>query len=361
MERTWLEINLKNITENYLNYKKSLIPSQNIIPVVKANAYGHGDEEVCKALQCVGVNCFAVASAEEGIKLRKSGIVGDIIVLGYTPIDKIKQLYDLDISQTVYCEEYANEILQTNIPIKVHIAIDTGMNRLGFHDDNISKLSKTVRHYALKLNTVGVFTHLCAADTQHIPFSQGQISKFKAVLSRLSDLPLKYVHCMNSSAGMLFNEDVFNYVRLGIILYGLKPYPTIWLPFKLKPALTWKARVCMVKTINAGDYVGYSLTYQATKPTKVATVSVGYADGFAYALSNKGHVKIHGKKAKIIGRVCMDYFMVDVTDIENVCLQDEVVLLDDEYTADCMADDLDTIGYEVACNVSSRVPRIYFY
>lgn len=357
MERTWLEVNLDNIIENYFNYKKFLGNNHEIIAIVKANAYGHGDVEVAKALHSVGVKCFAVASAEEAIKIRKSGITGDILVLGFTPIDKIKELNDLGISQAVYCEEYADAILGTQVPIKVHIAVDTGMNRIGFNIGDISKLIETVKYYATKLNTVGIFTHLSAADVSHIDYTNQQLYRFKQVLSVFSNFNFEYVHYLNSAGGILLKDKENTFVRAGIVLYGLKPYMEVELPYKLKPALIWKARVCMVKEVEADNYIGYGLTYKTEKRTKIATVSVGYADGYAFSLSNKGRVKINGQTAKIIGRVCMDYFMVDVTHIDKVNLHDEVVLLDEDYTADNMAMDSGTIGYEVICSISNRVRR----
>jgi alanine racemase len=204
-----------------------------------------------------------------------------------------------------------------------------------------------------------LFTHLCVADVPDgREFTEEQIGKFKAVAERVADLRLPFVHCLNSAGG-LFHAPFGNLVRLGIILYGLKPDRGNELPAGIRPAMTWKSVVSMVKTIRPQETVGYGRTYRAEADTVVATIPTGYADGFSRALSNKGRVTIRGKVAPIIGRVCMDQITADVTGIPGVGIGDEVVLLGGDYDADDMAADIGTIGYEVVCDIGKRVPRVY--
>lgn len=369
-KRSWVEISINQIIENYRIYKGQCVPGTEIMAVIKADAYGHGDVKVATALENEGVHLFAVSNIDEAVGLRKSGIKGEILILGYTSPTLADKLFEYDIIQTLVSEEYADELAKQNIKVKCQFAIDTGMNRIGLDSDNPDECDKIIRRYCRELSVNGIFTHLCVADTDTESchrFTEQQISKFKAVVSRVRDLKLPYVHYCNSAGGLAYPdlslEPKKKIVRLGIILYGLKPDYGNTLPDGIKPALTWKSTVSMVKELRKGETVGYGRTFKAENDMRVATVTTGYADGYNRLLSNKGFVMLNGKKASIIGRVCMDQFMVDVTDIPEVSMGSVAVLLgtdrDTSYTADDMAESIGTIGYEVVCDISNRVQRYY--
>ena len=354
--RCWVEIDLNLLKQNYANYKKFLKDEQEIIAVVKANAYGHGDVQVAKALEEVGVKHFAVATLEEGVRLRKNGIKGTILILSYTPINFLELVYKYDLMQTVISCEYARAISNLDVPIKVQIAVDTGMNRIGFNAKNAENCIRLIKYYAKKLNVVGLFTHLSSADNlKESEFTYKQIEQFKRVVEGCKQLNLEFVHCHNSTGGVNFNDSYFKFVRLGMLLYGLEGA----IKDDIKPILKWKSVVSMVKTIESGENVGYGKSYITRKRTVVATISAGYADGYNRLLSNKGYVLINGQKASIIGKICMDQFMVDVTLIKDVKQGDEIELMGDFYSAEDMAKDLDTISYEIVCSISSRVAKVY--
>ena len=334
--------------------------------VVKANAYGHGDIQISKILQNSGITDFAVSNIDEACRLRKAGIKGQILILGYTPITYIQRLFDYDITQALVSEEYAEAVANMNIPIKCQFAIDTGMNRIGLNLKEIDKCEDIIRKYGVKLNITGIFTHLCIADTDTkmaVDFTKEQICKFEKLSTRLSDLNLSYIHCLNSAGGLWHDSYVSYFIRLGIILYGLKPDYKNRLPEGIEPAMEWKSEVSMVKTVLRGDTIGYGRSFIAESNMLVATIPTGYADGYNRLLSNKGYVIINGQKAPIVGKICMDQFMVDITKINDVKMGTEVILMgkygDESLDADDIAKMTDTIGYEVICNISSRVPRIY--
>lgn len=364
--RCWVEINLNTIKENYRIYSNQLKPGQKIMAVIKADAYGHGDKKVAAALQEVGCLYYAVSNVQEALHICEQHLNGQILILGYTPPYYLSAVYANDFTQAVLSEEYAELLLENKNNIKCQFAIDTGMNRIGLDADDPKECARIIKKFAatcLKVN--GIFTHLCVADLasdESKRFTEMQIEKFRAVAEEVKDLNLKYVHCLNTAGGFWHNE-FGNYVRLGISLYGLKPDYTNTLPQSINPALEWKSVVSMAKNVLPGETIGYGRTFTAEYPMRVATISTGYADGYPRALSNKGWVLINGKKAPIVGRVCMDQMMVDVTGIPDVHLGSEVVLMgksgNEVLTADDLANLVDTIGYEIVCGINKRVERMY--
>ena len=358
--RSWAEVDVSKIIANYRAYKDYV--GCEVMAVVKANAYGHGAVPVSRKLQEIGVFQFAVATVDEGIELRDNGIEGLILILGYTPPSRFIDLESFNLSQAIISEQYKQTLLESGVKTKVHIAIDTGMNRVGIKADDPQYYEQFIRECEGQLNVEGIFTHLCVADTidkESIDFTRTQIEKFDTVLERVQDLQIPYRHCINSAGGLNYKSKYSNMDRLGIIMYGLLPDNNMKLPIEITPALTWKSTVTMVKTVLPGESVSYGRMFTADKEMRIAVISTGYADGYNRMLSNKGHVLIHGQSAPIVGRVCMDQFMVDVTEIEAVP-GDEVVLIDGKnFTADDMAECIGTIGYEVVCNISNRVPREY--
>lgn len=371
-KRSWIEINLTQLRKNYLEYKKSLKTDAEIMAVIKADAYGHGDVQVARLLSECGVHLFAVSNIDEAVGLREAGIQGEILILGYTSVFYAKTLWYHDLTQAIVSEEYAKVLAETGLKIKCQFAIDTGMNRIGLDGDNAEECERVIRTYNDSLNLTGIFTHLCVADTDTVEckeFTIGQISKFKAVAERILDLHLPYVHCCNSAGGLFYLKDnemfkhIGSVVRVGIILYGLKPDDNNELPDGIGPAMEWKSQISMVKDVHSGETIGYGRTYTVNKESRIATVTTGYADGLNRLLSNKGFVMINGYKAPIVGRVCMDQTLVDVTCIPNVKMGTRVTLIGRSgglvYTADDMARDLGTIGYEIICNITKRVQRFY--
>lgn len=352
--RSWCEIDLTIMKDNYLRFCELLAPKQRIMAVVKANAYGHGGVEISRVLQNAGCKAFAVALASEAIELRRNGIIGDILVLGYTPVNEIKALADMDISQSVYSTDYADEVIKACNSLKVHLAIDTGMRRYGF-DASDKSLPSMLDKYLNCLNVQGIFTHLSRADcSKESKFTAKQIEKFKKTIDIL-ELKPRCVHYANTSGFLKYNDNFANFVRVGIGLYGLGEN----LPKGATPALTWKSQIVDVRKVKRGDCVGYGKGYKVKKGMKIATVSTGYADGYSRALSNRGVVKIGNRFAKIVGNVCMDAFMIDVTQIESVSLGDEVILLGEGLCAGDMAKRINTIDYEIVTKISQRVERFY--
>ncbi len=372
-KRSWVEIDMTQLMNNYTIYKNSLKRDAEIMAVIKADAYGHGDVQVARLLSDLDVTMFAVSNIDEAVCLRTAGIKGEILILGYSSPFYAKTLYEQDLAQALVSEEYAAQLAKTGLPIKCQFAIDTGMNRIGIDGDAPETCERIIRRYSNMLNINGIFTHLCVADSSKesdIAFTHSQLNKFKDVADRLADMHLPYVHCCNSAAGLFYLDDspfydsIGKIVRLGIILYGLKPDVTNEIPQGIAPALSWKSVISMVKSIQAGESIGYGRTFIADKEMTVATVATGYADGLDRHLSNSGHVLINGPQAPIIGRICMDQTLVDVTNIPSVKMGTHAIILGKSgnlsYDADDMASDLHTIGYEVLCQLSKRVQRFYF-
>lgn len=358
-KRSWVEIDLEQLRRNYEICKALQPEGREIMAVVKADAYGHGDREVSATLDSLGVKRFVVSNLDEALHVR-SVTDGEILVLGYTSIDMAEELVKNNITQTLLSAEYAEALLSTGQPVKCQFAIDTGMRRIGLNADNPDGCERVIRKY--RKNLTGIFTHLCVADMpEQTEYTQGQIQKFEAICDRVADLNLS-CHCMNSAGGLWYSAHSA-YARLGIILYGLKPNYENTLPDGIALVLSWKSVVSMVKDVKPGDTIGYGRTYLIERPMRVATIPTGYADGYSRLLSNKGWVLINGRRAQILGRVCMDQMMVDVTAIDGVEIGTEVVLLghsgNEVITADELANLYGTIGYEIVCGINNRVQRIY--
>ena len=364
IERSWVEISLPILIKNTQIYSYKTQDNSSIMAVVKADAYGHGAIEVSKTLQSIGIKNFAVSNVMEAVKLRNVGIAGQILVLGYTPVRNLDLVYEYDITQALISKDYADDVMTYGKKIKCQYAIDTGMHRIGLNADDITLTERAIRSAADNLNLTGLFTHLCVADmSSENKFTNLQQNKFNAIVESVKDLKLPYIHALNSAAGLWHHDKYSNLTRLGIIMYGLKPDFSNNLPEGIRPIMEWKSVISMIKEVYPGETIGYGRTFQVTKLMRIATIPTGYADGYNRSLSNRGYVLIHGKKAPIVGRICMDQFMVDVTDISEIKLYDEVVLIgksgDEILTADDMAKMSGTIGYEIVCNIGKRVQRRY--
>ena len=369
--RAWIEVDLNNIENNINEIRKVIHKNTKIMAVVKANAYGHGEVEVSKKLNEIGILDFAVATLDEGIILRKAGIKGSILILGYTDIQNIKIVQKYDLIQTIVDFEYAKEVEKLNLDKKlnVHIKINTGMNRLGESYKNIDNLIKI---YNMKnLNILGTFTHLCVSDSlfeDNIKFTKKQIDNFfKAIDTlKLNNINVKKIHIQASYGIINYNDLECDYVRPGIIMYGvystLQDKKSCKIKLNLKPALKLKSKIVSIRNIQKGESVGYGRAFIAKKDMKIATVSIGYADGYSRCLSSKDvYVLVNDKFAKIIGRICMDQMIVDVSNITNIEVGDIVTLLDDieEISAENISNLSGSISNELLSRLGSRLPIIY--
>lgn len=368
LRRAWVEIELKALKNNYRIIKNNC--KNRVISVVKADAYGHGVESCVKALQDAGCDMFAVSNVLEAVELRECGIKGDVLVLGYTPIDAVPLIAEHNIIQCIYSLEYAkalsNKATELSINIKAHIKLDTGMSRIGFDcrqdDCDISDIENAL---SLKgIEYTGVFMHFAVADSKNeddVDFTAMQFIRFINTVSRLEEkgfnFPIK--HCCNSAGAIVYDNMYLDAVRAGIILYGLKPSEDVAIYDEIEPVMSMYSVVSQIKEIHPDDTVSYGRTFRAQKPVKVATVCCGYADGIPRLISNKASVLINSKKAKIIGRVCMDQFCIDVTDVPDVKIGDKVEIFGKNISVDQVAKNADTINYEIVCGISKRVPRIY--
>lgn len=371
LKRTWAEIDLDSLKSNVENYKKYLGTKTELLCVVKANCYGHCDSAIVPVLENeLGVNWFAVSNIIEAEHLRSIGIKGNILILGYTPPEETSQLVKYDIIQACTEYDYAVELSEqkTESPIRLHIALDTGMTRIGLRGSVSDICDEIEKINALDaVNVEGIFTHFAVADSNKAEddtYTKAQAEKITAVDDELKNrgIALNECHFLNSAGGVYYTSDRSSLARLGIILYGLMPNPAKALPFKPKAVMTLKSCVSQVKTVEENVSVSYGRTFKTNKPTKLATICCGYADGYPRALSNIGEVLIHGQRAKITGRVCMDQFMCDVTSIDGVKPGDVATLIgtdgSETITADDIADMTGTIGYEITCGIAPRVPRV---
>ncbi|MCD7823544.1 MAG: alanine racemase [Oscillospiraceae bacterium] len=374
LRRAWAEIHLDRLERNVEKCRSLISPDAEIMCAVKANCYGHGCEGIIPRLEDLGINWFAVSNIVEAEELRSLGVSGEILILGYTPPEDAGELIEYDIIQTITDLEYAGK-LAFNAPrgerVRCHIAVDTGMNRIGLnYGDDFKKIAddaeRIVRLEGLEVE--GLFTHLPVADSldeENIDFTNHQIELVCEVRDELKKrlVLIDKLHFLNSAGAMYHYDERSDLVRFGIMLYGLKPDFLREMPVKLEPVMELKSIVSQIKTLPSGVTIGYGRTYKTEKETKVATVTIGYADGCPRLLSNKGELLLHGKRAKILGRVCMDQLMIDVTDIPEAMVGDTVTLIgrdgDEEITADEIGELCGTIGYEIVCGISQRVPRIF--
>ncbi|HAQ52255.1 MAG TPA: alanine racemase [Lachnospiraceae bacterium] len=367
-ERVCAYIDLNNLRHNIEEIHRCN-PNADIMCVIKADAYGHGSIEFAKILEEYDyVYGFAVATSDEGIELRINGISKPILVLGYTFKSSYHSMITYSIMPTIIsydmAKDFDDECKKMGCSINVHIKIDTGMGRIGFRDneDDLNEISRINELSNIKLQ--GIFTHFAKADEKDLSYARKQLDTFHDVINKLSDKGICFdiIHAANSASIIQFKEASFDMVRAGIILYGLWPSDEVSHLVDIRPIMSIKSHVVYVKEIEKGDSISYGGTFIAPERMKVATIPVGYGDGYSRGLSNKGYVLINGHKADIIGRVCMDQFMVDVTGID-VNVLDEVTLLGTEgdytITMEELGDMSGRFNYEFACDIGKRIPRVY--
>ncbi|WP_028992606.1 alanine racemase [Thermoanaerobacter thermocopriae] len=368
---TRAEIYLDNIVHNLSEVKRWVGKKVKIMGVVKANAYGHGACHVAKVLVENGVCYLGVATIEEALELRECGINIPILVFGYTPLTQAEELIVNNITQTVFDINYVEELekiaLNVGKKAKVHVKIDTGMGRIGYTDLKVAEkeIEKMMEMEGVEVE--GIFSHFATSDEKDKSYAEQQFDMFKKLLERLKEkginIPLK--HIANSGAIIDLKYTHLDMVRPGIVLYGSYPSEEVKRPLDLRQTMGFKTKIVYIKEVPEGTSISYGKTFITKRKSKIATLPVGYADGFNRLLSNNYHVLVKGKYAAVVGRICMDQTMIDVTDIEGVEVGDDVIIFGNQegekITAEEIAKKLNTIPYEVYCGISNRVPRIYIY
>ena len=349
---SYLNVNLDNIDKNIENIKL-LNPDKLFCAVIKANAYGLGLIPIAKSVENK-IDYFAVARLDEAICLRESGIKKAIMLLGYIPYNQVSECIKYNIDFPIYDLLYAKKINDSiKAKVNIHIALDTGHGRLGFRENEIDEILKLKN--LQNLNIVGIFSHFATADEDDPSFAYFQNETFHKILSKINgEFDFKYIHIENSAAAIKF-ESQTNMIRVGLALYGIYPSLELKNQIKLYQSFEFKTHISFVKTVKKGTSISYGRTYVTDKKMKIATIPIGYADGFMRAFSNTGEVLIKGKLCKVLGRVCMDQMMVDVTGLD-VSIDDQVILYPNIYEE---ANKINTIAYELMADIGLRIPRVY--
>lgn len=368
MHTTYANIDLAALAHNLSNIRERLHQNCQVMAVVKANAYGHGAVEVSRALIQQNVTRLAVASVEEGVALRKAGITAEILVLVDLFQKHVEDLLAYRLTPVVTDQRIlpllAKSAAEKNLILPIHIKVDTGMGRLGFSPSDIGPLFDALPSWK-SLRVQGLMTHLADSDGEDSAHAEQQLAIFQELIDQLKrrNISVPIIHAANSASLVRFPQSHYSMVRPGIMLYGYHTLPSGIPCPDLKPVLSLRSTVVHVRTIRAGGSVSYNRTFVAKRPTRIAVVPIGYADGYSRRLSNNGFVLIGGKKAPVVGIVCMDMTMVDTTDIGGIQVGDTVTLIGQDGRETIGADDLaewtGTIPYEVLCAIGSRVPRLY--
>lgn len=365
----WAEVDLNNLEHNMQQIKK-VSKGKDIMAVVKADAYGHGAIETAPVLIENGATKLAVAIITEAMELRRIGIDVPIMILGYTPLDFVRDIVNYSIEQTVYSYDYASvlsrEAQRLKKKAKIHIAVDTGMGRIGFlpNEESVQEVYKISKLPGIEIE--GVFSHFSSADEEDKSYTIKQVQEFNCFLDELMNMGIGFntKHISNSAAIIDIPELNYDAIRPGIITYGYYPSQEVKKEvMDLRKVMTLKTRVIHVKELPKGEYISYGRAFQTERKSIIATLPVGYADGYTRLLTGKAKVIINGQFAPVIGKICMDQCMIDITDIGQVDVGDEVILLGEQnnvkFDADDIAELLGTINYEVICMISKRVPRVY--
>lgn len=367
--RTQAAINLDSLEYNINRVRKKLPSDVKLLAVIKADAYGHGAVQLAKFLES-RCDFFGVACIEEAVELKKADIRTPVLILGHTSTENYDEVVKYDIRIPVFSLDDAQKLSQEagrqNKTISYHFCVDTGMNRIGFKPTNesadICKKIYNLEHITCE----GIFSHFATADEKDLRKSVEQCRRFESFIQMLEDrgitIPIKHI---NNSAGIMNFNKHFDMCRMGIITYGLYPSEDVdKKQLDIQPVMSWTTHISYIKTLGAGEEISYGGTYKTTKTQKIATIPVGYADGYPRCLSNIGKVIINGKFAPIVGRVCMDQFMVDVTDIKDIDVETEVILVgtqgDCTITMEEFANAAHSFNYEQICRIARRVPRVYY-
>ncbi|SDF70065.1 alanine racemase [Sporolituus thermophilus] len=368
MRPTHVQVDLGAIRHNITQIRRRLKPSTNLTAVVKANAYGHGAIPVSRAALAAGADSLAVALPEEGVQLRDAGFTVPILVLGLTLPEQASLLVEYDLTATVCTEDglkaLAHAARRTAKRARVMVKADTGMGRIGLTPDKLLPFLTTAAAMP-EIELRGLFTHLATADAADKSYARRQLAAFTAILDQAAaaGISLPYISAANSATVIDIADGHFNTVRPGIAIYGLPPSPEMHQSLDLRPAMAFKTRIVYIKEVPAGFAVSYGCTYITPQATYLATLPVGYADGYSRDLSNKASVLIGGKRRPVVGRICMDQTIVDLGPVCDAAVGDEAVLFgrqgDAEITVTELAELAGTINYELVCGISGRVPRLY--
>jgi len=358
-------VDLSAIGSNVAAIRDQIGSRRLLMAAVKADGYGHGAVEVARVALSSGADCLGVALPEEGKRLREAGIEVPILVLGLIQPDEAYKVVESDLDQTVYSmplvEALNSEARRSSKKVNIHLKVDTGMGRIGIKPNEAVGFAKRVQRYK-NLNLVGVFSHFCTADSADKTFAQTQLQRFSEVLDSLeqADIHVTIRHIANSAAVLDMTEAYLDMVRPGIMIYGLYPSNQVTHSITLEPAMTLVTKVIAIKTVPAGTSISYGRTFITTKKeTTIATLPLGYGDGLSRLLSNKAEVLIRNTRAPLVGTICMDMCMVDVSGVKDVKCGDQVTIFGKDPSVEELAEKIGTINYEVTCNVSKRVPRVY--
>lgn len=374
LKRTWADVSLDNLEHNYRAIRAHLPKSTRFLGVMKADAYGHGAVPVSRALAELGADYLAVSNLEEAVQLRRGEVRLPILILGYTPAEFASNMIFLDITQEVHSLQYAQELdaalAGTNYILNVHLKLDTGMTRIGFFayddDQTLDELRQVaqLRH----LHIEGVFTHFCVADStapEDAAFTRVQYARFVKLLDELAAYGIRpeLRHCCNSGATILYPEFALDMVRPGIITYGNAPSAALEGALDLRPMMSLYTMVAQVRTVPAGTDISYGRLYRTERTSRIAVLPIGYADGLSRMLTGKASFYLHGRQVPVVGRICMDMCMVDVTDLPKTAPGDVVTIFGyapDGNLLPCerLASAQGTISYELLCQISKRIPRL---
>ncbi|MDR3179187.1 MAG: alanine racemase [Oscillospiraceae bacterium] len=376
LKRTWLQVDCDALEENYCSIRNIVNKKSKIMCVLKADAYGHGAGFVSKLYQRLGADWLAVSNIEEAIQIRKNKVVLPILILGYTHYDMVNQLSLYSITQTVISLDYAKKLsqqaLKFGFSVDVHIKLDTGMNRIGLVYQDFVEDSKTIEQVqeicSLKnLNIKGIYTHFSSSDEEENckDYTLWQFNNFKNAIKILKEKNIRFElkHCSNSGAILTRPFMNMDMVRAGIVLYGILPNSNIKTNVKLKPAMQWKTIVSQIKNVRKNSAISYNRTFYTSKNSKIAIVPTGYADGYPRIFSGKAKMIINGRKVPIIGRICMDQLVLDISEVQNVENNNIVTIFGKDGKSTITLDELaslsNTINYELLCIISKRVTRVF--
>lgn len=366
LRRTWAEVNLDALEHNYYYLRSRIDDHVKLIAVLKADAYGHGAVEVARALEALGADAFAVAIVDEAVALREAGVKSPIIVFGGALPGDEETVLSYHLIPAVHGFEALSRLSQSaraqSVVAPYHLKVDTGMGRVGVDYRHVGKfLDQAIGLPALRLE--GVFTHL-ASDEDSSDYSALQLNRFRTCLKEFEtrDIRVQMIHAAGSAGLLLLQESWFDAVRPGIALYGVNPSSN-WNECELRPVLSFKTIVSLLKNVSAGTPLGYGQSFVTERDSTIATIPAGYVDGLSFLLSNRGSVIIRDQLAPIVGQITMDMTLVDVTDIPKIRLGDEVILIGESHsvsiTSEGIADQIGTIPNEILCNISKRVPRVF--
>ncbi|MFI5268759.1 MAG: alanine racemase, partial [Chloroflexota bacterium] len=364
---TWAEVDVAAIAHNVREVKRWLGPDIHLLPIVKANAYGHGAVEVARAVLKAGADALGVARVEEGVQLRIARVYAPIVIMGHTPIWDAEEVVAHALTPTVNSLELAEELShiaeRRMVSLPVQIKVDTGLIRYGSLPEEAIELAAAV-HQVPNLNLEGIYTHFACGEDEDPDYTREQLDRFQEVVRTLRErgVEFRFQH-----AGHVTNVGMpdlqLNMVRIGLAVYGLSPAPNMAAEMELRPAMSLKSRLIRITSIPAGQSVGYGRTFVSSREARIGTVPIGYGDGLDWRLQNKGSALVHGRRVPIVGRISMDNITVDLTEVPEAALGDEVVLLGCQSGARITAEELaalsGTISYDIPCSITARVPRLY--